>query len=70
MFAQRELGSREVCNREHRPATSDQEVVYPVILKFLAEIKRALVSLTGKQPITFHIWVRLAQVSKCASIYA
>lgn len=50
MFAQRELGSREVCNREHWSATSDQEFVYPVILMLLAEIKRALVSLAGKQP--------------------
>jgi hypothetical protein len=50
MFAQRELGSREVCNREHWSATSDQELVYPVILMLLAEIKRTLVSPAGKQP--------------------
>lgn len=50
VFAQRELGSREGFNREHWSAISEEELVYPVILMLLADIKRALVSLAGKQP--------------------
>ena len=50
VFARPELGSRELCIKEHSSASSDQEPVYPVILMLLAEIKVALVSLAGEQP--------------------
>lgn len=65
-FAQRELGSGEVCAREHWSAASDQEAVYPVIVMFLAEIKRALVSPAGKHRMAARSSVGLAQGSKCA----
>lgn len=67
VFARRERGSREVCNREHWSATSDQELVCPVILMLLAAIKRALVSLASKHRMACRILIGLAQVSKCAT---